>query len=945
MSGKPRRRTTATRRDGAIASENDEPASLPISSGRPNAPGLPVSERFILIARVIVFSIITTGFLLHHYKPWRGLFNTSVRRHSFQDDKTLEALLQPLDNDEYAICSAGTWPLPDTAASTSSSSSSSSSNLFPFAFRRKTAKSSSIYTLQGGSPDSPSAVECILVRSHGVLAVGSASTIVSPWCASGSACDVRVLPAGYTLLPSFTDAHGHLLDLGHSLSSADLSGATSLAEVVQRLEGYILARPWLAEDTATWIWAHGWDQTRWNDTEGDAFPSKEDLTAKSEILRGRRIVAKRIDFHALWLSEAGIEDIAASSPTGQIPSDVSGGLIVRSPTGEPTGILIDNAMQLALDVIPPRTDKDRQRYLSAAQDLLLSYGVTAVGDAAASLEDLAFYRRVSDESKLGVRIYAFVSCPPRQPFCDEEARQVLGAETVPYHDGHGGNLVVRTVKLFADGALGSWGSALWEPYADRPDDRGLLLLNETDLRHSVQHWHEKGWQVAVHAIGDRANSLVLDAFESAGGNDLPSRRHRIEHAQLVRRQDQSRFARLGVVASMQPTHCTSDMGYVAARLGEERTRERAYPWRSILHGDTGSEEERAHLVLGSDFPVEGVDPISGIWSATQRLDYATLASPHGAEKPWHGQERITPLEALRGFTTEAAYAQFEEGKAGVLQTGARADFVVMRGDILEDLTLEKVKVRRQAGQREDRPVVVGTAVSDGSIPQYRNGKVTAFSNHALVPTQITSDPLYYVKPGDGACGLYTNQDAGVCMNRGWVKSGYVNSCDGKWVEITLPATGVKTVARVLDVCGDPSAPGDTFGCDDLRMTLSTFSALAQGDPAIIKANSLPTPAIWRFVQEPCWACEAGLKGISPTGKPDDCHGPDSFGIMRNGRKTGKSVRKGHAAAVHCASVVDPGHKFDEKLFVEAEVEKVSKEKGLAIEAVHEMIKQFDGHGH
>lgn len=133
--------------------------------------------------------------------------------------------------------------------------------------------------------------------------------------------------------------------------------------------------------------------------------------------------------------------------------------------------------------------------------------------------------------------------------------------------------------------------------------------------------------------------------------------------------------------------------------------------------------------------------------------------------------------------------------------------------------------------------------------------------------------------------------------------------------------------------------------DDLRMTLSTFSALAQGDPAIIKANSLPTPAIWRFVQEPCWACEAGLKGISPTGKPDDCHGPDSFGIMRNGRKTGKSVRKGHAAAVHCASVVDPGHKFDEKLFVEAEVEKVSKEKGLAIEAVHEMITQFDGHGH
>lgn len=723
MSGTPRRRMT--RRESAKSKQQaaTTPSTSPSSSSTDaQQPIVLPSPRLLFFARIVVFSIVTIGFAVHHFKPWQ---RHSIRNDGGLADDQLAPLLRPFESDEYAICTSDALPS-DPAMSDDFSSWIKQQTQRLFAPR---ATSSSIYTLRNTSSlTDPSPTSCILIRSNRIRAVGNYSTVVEPWCPSATHCDIRHLPPSHTLLPPFSDAHGHLLDLGHSLSSADLSGATSLNEVVQRLEAYVLERPWLMEKEESWLQAYGWDHTRWNDTEeGGGFPTMEDWAERSEVLRGRKIVAKRIDFHALWLSEAAVQAVAAASPNGELPQDVHGGLVVRDGNGKPTGILIDNAMQLAMDVMPPRSDEDRLRYLTAAEDLLLSYGITSVGDAAATLEDLAFYRRMDEEGKLRVKVYAFLACPQGKPCCDEEAKEALRVEKLPYNGkGDGGKLVVRTIKLFADGALGSWGSALWEPYSDRADgDRGLLLLNETDLRERITYWHDRGWQVAVHAIGDRANSLTLDAFEELAKRDgreqLASRRHRIEHAQLVRPEDQARFASLGIIASVQPTHCTSDMGYVAARIGEERARDRAYPWKSLLHprGREGDEQQqhsprtsrRAHLALGSDFPVESSDPILGLWSATQRLDLSTLSSPHGARTPWYGEERLTPLEALRGFTTEAAYAQFEDG-GGRLEVGAKADFIVVKGDVLQDLTMQRVEEKRKKGAIEgnDRPKVVGTAI-------------------------------------------------------------------------------------------------------------------------------------------------------------------------------------------------------------------------------------------
>ncbi|KAJ1019916.1 hypothetical protein NDA16_004197 [Ustilago loliicola] len=440
----------------------------------------------------------------------------------------------------------------------------------------------------------------------------------------------------------------------------------------------------LADDTSAanatslpWIEGIGWDQTRWTPAE---FPTAADLS-RSTLLRRFPILLRRVDVHALWLSEVGLDMIVRgakgfpSSP--EEDHKVEGGLVMRDNSGKPTGILIDNAMNFAYQVVPEWTEEQRKIFLDAATEGLLRVGITAVGDAATDLKAAAFYKKMDAEGQLRFRIYSMLACPPGKRRCAHRIEQVEPASTA---GGKGKEMfTLCAVKLFNDGALGSWGSAMWEDYSDKPGERGLLLIPEQELPGLVEYWLEKGWQVCTHAIGDRANTLTLDAYEkylrSHPEIAASSLRPRVEHAQLMKPSDLERFAQLSVIASMQPTHCTSDMGYVESRIGHERAAHGAYAWSSLLNAN-------ASLALGSDFPVELPDPLHGIYSSITRLD-ADGNSPHG-HGGWFPHERLTRREALKGFTRDAAFAQFEEDVAGSIVVGKRADFTLLDRNILDE---------------------------------------------------------------------------------------------------------------------------------------------------------------------------------------------------------------------------------------------------------------------
>ncbi|GAK65139.1 amidohydrolase 3 [Moesziomyces antarcticus] len=532
-------------------------------------------------------------------------------------------------------------------------------------------------------------------------------------------CEVRRLRYGQTLYPGFHDAHGHILDYGWSRTVANLVGAKSVDDVIQRLEDYVRSKPHLmafaladdssdvgldAKEALPWIEGIGWDQTKWSPA---AFPTAADLS-RSPLLRRFPVVLRRVDVHALWLSQVGLDMVvrgAKGFPRTPAEDDkVQGGLVVRDDYGDPTGILIDNAMNFAYQVVPEWTDEQRKLFLDAATEGLLRVGITAVGDAATDLKAASFYRAMDAQGLLRFRIYSMLACPPGERRCAHRIEQIRPTSAV------GANhtmFTLRAVKLFNDGALGSWGSAMWEDYADKPGERGLLLIPEHELPSLVEYWLERGWQVCTHAIGDRANTLTLDAYEAylrshphVAADEL---RPRVEHAQLMKPSDLGRYAELGVIASMQPTHCTSDMGYVEKRIGRERASQGAYAWKSLLRAN-------ASLALGSDFPVELPDPLHGIYSAITRLDESG-DSPHGAGG-WYPHERLSRREALRGFTQDPAFAQFEEAMAGSISVGKRADFTVLDRDILDEQAVSPIMLRNA---NVDATIVGGKVMFDRFI--------------------------------------------------------------------------------------------------------------------------------------------------------------------------------------------------------------------------------------
>jgi len=485
--------------------------------------------------------------------------------------------------------------------------------------------------------------EAVAIRGETIERVGSNREIRALAGRRTSVVDLQ----GRTVVPGFNDAHLHFESGGFSLLRVDLRGVTSPEEVLRRVRASADTLP-----AGSWIRGRGWDHTL---LPGGRWPTKEVLDRAAPR---NPVYLRRVCGHVAWVNSAALR---AAGITQHTP-DPPGGQIVRDRGGEPTGILKEEARSLVSDVIPPPSMAERRLAIQTALQEAARLGLTSVQEMGTSPEAFAIYQELRDRGDLTVRIYA---CPA----IDSALAHLPG---VGIRTGLGDPwLRVGVSKEYADGALGAATAALLEPYQDHPGSRGIMVTPEERIRSLVRGAHRAGQQVTFHAIGDRANRVVLDAIEEAlRENPRPDPRHRIEHAQVLAPEDIPRFARLGVIASMQPTHCTSDMRWAEDRLGPGRI-QGAYAWRSLL-------ESGARLAFGTDWPIEGLDPIEGLYAAVTRRDRS--GHPEGG---WHPEQCLTLEEALRAYTVGAAYASFEENLKGSIEAGKLADLVVLSKPIFE----------------------------------------------------------------------------------------------------------------------------------------------------------------------------------------------------------------------------------------------------------------------
>jgi len=462
--------------------------------------------------------------------------------------------------------------------------------------------------------------------------------IAAPDAAPPTGAAVRKLP-GF-VVPGLHDAHAHLLGLGAALEQVDLVGTKSYAEVIERVRARAARTP-----AGEWILGRGWDQNDWDDTR---FPEHGPLSA---AVPDHPVWLVRIDGHAAL---ANARAMAAAGLTSE-SENPDGGEILRDASGAPTGVLIDRAMALVGGSVPEPSAAVLERRLLAAHHACLAAGLTCVHDAGIGPHELELVRALWRQGRWKLRLYAML------PASAEDAIRAGPWQTPD------DVLIVRAVKGYADGALGSRGAALLAPYADRPGHRGLLVTPHAELARQAQLCADHGFQFCVHAIGDAANRTVLDVFAATRLRDgLRAARFRIEHAQVVAEADFARFAELGVLPSMQPTHLTSDMPWAPERLGEERVRG-SYAWRRFLALDLP-------VAFGSDFPVEGHDPRLGLFAAV------TTRAPGGAQE-MRPEQKLSRAEAIAGFTRAAAYAAFLEHEVGTIEPGKRADFTVFDRDL------------------------------------------------------------------------------------------------------------------------------------------------------------------------------------------------------------------------------------------------------------------------
>jgi predicted amidohydrolase YtcJ len=488
--------------------------------------------------------------------------------------------------------------------------------------------------------DANASPEAFAVRGGRFVLVGSTADVMKLQGAATRMLDL----SGKTVLPGIVDAHLHLTQLGLSLHEVRLFGVPSVDEVIRVTVAFAKTSP------DRWILGEGWDQNLW---PGEAFPTHERLSA---ALPDRPVALERVDGHALFVNATAMQLAGVTKATPDPP----GGRIVRDAAGSPTGVFIDNAASLVYRVIPPPAQAQLRRAALSGAAECHRWGVTAIGEARTTAADLRVYRELASEGALRLRNYTRVE--------DDAALISAVLSDGPVSAANDGQLWIRGIKLFADGALGSRGAALLAPYDDDPTNVGLLRTTQAHIEQVSERALRAGFQVSVHAIGDRGNRVVLDAYESAL-RKVPAQNHRfrVEHAQVLSAADIPRFKDLQLIASMQATHQTSDMAWAVQRLGPARL-EGAYAWRSLL--DSGT-----IVAHGTDAPVERV--------STLRTFHAAITRQNEENEPpggWYPQQRMTRSEALKSMTIWAAYANFQEEVIGSITSGKYADFVVMDRD-------------------------------------------------------------------------------------------------------------------------------------------------------------------------------------------------------------------------------------------------------------------------
>jgi hypothetical protein len=526
----------------------------------------------------------------------------------------------------------------------------------------------SVYTVD----DENTVAEAIAIRGSRIVAVGSTQDIQNHYT-SQNVIDVR----GKAVIPGLIDGHAHVFGLGQSLSELNLVGTTSAEQIAQKVaEKVKSAKP------GEWIRGRGWDQNDWGTGTGDKpFPNAAVL---DKVSPNNPVILSRIDGHAIWVNSKAI---SIASSQSDLKQEVDGGKVIRDGVGKPTGIFVDNAESLIRNVVPGYTIEEKMSLYARAFDECLKYGITGVHDMGIDKTDLEIYKDLAAKHALPVRIYALIGGT------GELLNEML--ESGPFIDATHFQFAVRSIKLYVDGALGSRGAALIEPYSDEPENRGLITLPPDSIRAVTERALERGFQVCVHAIGDRAVRIALNEFEKASKrypSKAPDARLRIEHAQVISSDDMHRFKALNVIPSMQPVHATSDMYWAQARLGPERILG-AYAWRSLI--DDGN-----IIVSGSDFPVEHPNPLNGFYAAVTRQDGEGIPrtaddvkqrfqlSADGIDDPeqfrggWYVRQRMTRSEALRSFTMWPAYAEFAANQKGSIEEGKLADIVVLSNDIM-----------------------------------------------------------------------------------------------------------------------------------------------------------------------------------------------------------------------------------------------------------------------
>ena len=462
---------------------------------------------------------------------------------------------------------------------------------------------------------------------------------------------------GKTLLPGLIDAHGHVMGLGFQQLQVQLMGINTLEATLDTIKAYAEANPDLE-----WIQGRGWNQTLWPENE---FPTAEDI---DKVVSDRPVWLSRVDGHAGWGNTMAMRLAGISKDT----PDPQGGKIIRNEKGEATGVFIDAAEGYIQSIVPDPTPKEQELALEKAYEQMAKMGITSVHDAGVGVQAWELYKQFADQGKAKTRIYGMIA--------GAGGTFDRLSENGPIPSYADDMLALRSVKLYSDGALGSRGAAMIESYSDDPGNRGLLFSEQDEMNEMVLKVTSKGYQANIHAIGDRGNRVVLNAFEHSknevGDQNL---RNRMEHAQIVSLEDIPRFKELDIIASMQPTHATSDKNMAENRVGPQRIKG-AYAWRTFL-------DQGTVIAAGSDFPVEHSNPFFGLYSAVTRMDHE--GNPEGG---WYPEEALTKEEALRAFTVDAAYAAHQEEVLGNLEPGKWADFILVDKDYFEVPASEIYKI-------------------------------------------------------------------------------------------------------------------------------------------------------------------------------------------------------------------------------------------------------------